>query len=509
MLLIRIPPLPQESLSSWRQRLGQENGYWKYPRFANTTARLDPDRLHNPAERQWLSDLTAMSSSRISELALEHAVKLISNVPISTKPRWAISARESVDKRAGPMCCPLCLAFDQIPYFRVQWRLANVTVCEIHHTPLVDRCAACSSALWPSPIRSANMMRWLSLAHCQACGESLTAQLSDDSGTSHGASTLSPLAQAIGPSSYWDGIHTLSQLMLRKSGAQLNQCEHVTYKNVPLDGDRAWRHIEEVPLHDRRIVITNCEALLRNWPETFVAAARTAGISKVSFSGLDVPEWMDAIVDSHLAIRRRNQFSPEYIQERIADQVALTGVASKAQIRRSLGVVENSVLSQLMFQRRRAYPHELLKMITLFRLAVECTSPERCKLTSLWRDYLIFLLSVVSQRPIVEVCGWSSQQCLAALESQVEEPERAVAVNEAKNAMKIYSIKACGDGTASASYFASRFGAPLLGHSVRQRVSAMMKSHFPPNLWRSIDVFTKMFSNVRASQRSINQRRKT
>ncbi len=507
MLLFRLPPLPQESLSSWRQRVGHENGYWKYPRFASSGGHLDPDRLRGEKETEWLTALTTIRSDIISKLSLDSEVARISNRPTSTKLRWAISAREIVGKRAGPMCCPLCLASDPVPYFRIEWRLANITHCAIHSVPLKDHCSACGGALWPSPIRLTTMRRWLTLGHCQICGDELASQPIGSEEVDNWSAPSFRLQYQLGSGSYWDGFHTLSQLLLRKSGAALHRSPYVPH---PIDTalDSAWRHIEEVPLHARVLVLNNCAALLENWPASFILAAKATGISKVSFSGLDLPSWMDEIVDAHLVIRRRNQFSPEYIQDKINAELLLNDEPSKARIRRSLGVVENSVLNRLMFQRRRAHKGELLEMMRLFRLELEHTSAERCKLSSLWRDYLIFLLSVSSQTPVMDICRWSRSQCLAALDFEFDVMERALAKNEARNVMKVYeSMCAPHNAHASDPFFTSRFKMPLADHGVRQRVSGMMKLKFAPELWRSVDVFTTMFEDRRRSRKGSEPKR--
>jgi len=45
--------------------------------------------------------------------------------------------------------CPQCLAEDEQPYFRRQWRLATTIACARHGSRLLDRCPACGQALAP------------------------------------------------------------------------------------------------------------------------------------------------------------------------------------------------------------------------------------------------------------------------------------------------------------------------------------------------------------------------
>lgn len=43
--------------------------------------------------------------------------------------------------------CPLCLAADQVPYFRKSWRLSFFIVCPIHHIYMLDSCPKCNKPI--------------------------------------------------------------------------------------------------------------------------------------------------------------------------------------------------------------------------------------------------------------------------------------------------------------------------------------------------------------------------
>lgn len=47
----------------------------------------------------------------------------------------------------GLQCCTKCLAEDEIPYWRKQWRLAFVVGCARHEVLLLDSCPACGTRL--------------------------------------------------------------------------------------------------------------------------------------------------------------------------------------------------------------------------------------------------------------------------------------------------------------------------------------------------------------------------
>ena len=50
-------------------------------------------------------------------------------------------------KRAGIQYCPLCLAEDDVPYFRRRWRLAFYIACGKHHCQMESGCSLCGSPI--------------------------------------------------------------------------------------------------------------------------------------------------------------------------------------------------------------------------------------------------------------------------------------------------------------------------------------------------------------------------
>ena len=54
-----------------------------------------------------------------------------------------ISHQHSPYNLYGLQYCPSCLSEDEAPYFRRRWRLAFISMCEIHHVLLLDSCERC------------------------------------------------------------------------------------------------------------------------------------------------------------------------------------------------------------------------------------------------------------------------------------------------------------------------------------------------------------------------------
>ena len=67
-------------------------------------------------------------------------------------------------RRGGLQYCPLCLASDAHPYFRIQWRLAWHTGCAVHGKSLFDRCCHCQSPVEPNRLAAGT-----ALSTCSTC----------------------------------------------------------------------------------------------------------------------------------------------------------------------------------------------------------------------------------------------------------------------------------------------------------------------------------------------------
>lgn len=141
---VSIAPLPDELLSSWLHRLGLANGI--APRSFAGVLGLD--------ERMW--------SPRLDLRLPRHVAGLLADN--TGVPQEAISAMTMSACASAPLLLPLCysahrnrstwmqycqqcLAADDAPYFRQQWRLASRVSCFAHGCGLRDRCPACHAGI--------------------------------------------------------------------------------------------------------------------------------------------------------------------------------------------------------------------------------------------------------------------------------------------------------------------------------------------------------------------------
>lgn len=97
--------------------------------------------------------------------------------------------RKLVDKRFhfGLMFCPLCLAEDEIPYFRKKWRYAFYNACPKHKVFLTDRCWSCYERVKLTKIKYFD-----EITYCSKCSRDLrlTTSLKVPSSHKYGISAI-------------------------------------------------------------------------------------------------------------------------------------------------------------------------------------------------------------------------------------------------------------------------------------------------------------------------------
>ncbi|MBP2295243.1 TniQ family protein [Azospirillum rugosum] len=143
--------LEGESFSSWFARVAAGNGL----RPADLYRILQPGGDRNPRDLDRYADFHLLS------LMADKTGASVEALERSTFRRWAGMAferddglvkldwlppagREKAKRCFGQQVCPLCLTEDAVPYLRLEWRLAFLTVCPTHNRLLLDRCPACN-----------------------------------------------------------------------------------------------------------------------------------------------------------------------------------------------------------------------------------------------------------------------------------------------------------------------------------------------------------------------------
>lgn len=149
-------------MSSWLHRLAIANGIAPRP-FASVlelgdgmwSPRLD---LRLPREvATLLTGRTDVPHEALSAMAMTGPALTPLLLPL----------RENVRRNRSTWMqyCPQCLAGDEVPYFRRQWRLASRISCFVHGCGLRDRCPACRSG-----IASFDQVELVPQHFCARCG---------------------------------------------------------------------------------------------------------------------------------------------------------------------------------------------------------------------------------------------------------------------------------------------------------------------------------------------------
>ena len=173
---VGVDLLPDESLTSWLARCAFAHGCAPtaltgvlWPKWRVWT--IDADRGIPADHRRALQRCAGVPADAIQAASLETvAVRVAGRRPRDDRAWPWMTAVRSPDRRiCVPQFCPRCLAADDPPHYRIDWRLAWHTTCPRHHCALAERCAACGN---PQQVhRLAVDARHIGV--CAACGTNL------------------------------------------------------------------------------------------------------------------------------------------------------------------------------------------------------------------------------------------------------------------------------------------------------------------------------------------------
>jgi hypothetical protein len=153
-----VPLLPDELFSSWLVRAALIQGcdpleltgeLW--PRW-RAWAR-DIDRGVGPERLTPLSKVSGIGATAFEAATLRPVAEVVAGIPPTLQAVWpwmlALGSRNR-KRHGGLQYCPVCLAADITPYYRLQWRFAWHTMCATHKCMLLDRCPHCFHPIEPN-----------------------------------------------------------------------------------------------------------------------------------------------------------------------------------------------------------------------------------------------------------------------------------------------------------------------------------------------------------------------
>ncbi|WP_339434276.1 TniQ family protein [Pseudomonas sp. EA_65y_Pfl2_P78] len=169
--------MPDELFSSWLARVALAHGYSPTSLAAVVwpTLRIwtqDFDRGGELSRLEKISAYVGIPATQLQLSTLRQAAQLLLGGHTEQPGVWpwllVLGCRNKFHA-GGLQCCPECFSHGN-PYYRIQWRLAWHTCCEIHEISLIDCCYQCGAPLQPGLLKAGNLLR-----QCHACGSELAA----------------------------------------------------------------------------------------------------------------------------------------------------------------------------------------------------------------------------------------------------------------------------------------------------------------------------------------------
>lgn len=264
---------------------------------------LDVDRGVDPERERQASEFLGVPTSVWQSATLRDVAFRVGGELPARHGVWpwilAIGAR-NLRRSGGLQYCPACLAADTIPYFRIRWRLAWHTACEVHSVCLQDECPACGSPLEPHrlgpesehPAICARCAADITKGHYidRASPEILEFQSRADSAIFRGEATFQ--GRPVCASTWFELAGFLTALVRRE---QCGNSKALTALLTALDAPaeripiRIGAGIEMLRRRQRQALLFSVAKLIACDGKRFEQALHASGMSQQCFHGLKLP----------------------------------------------------------------------------------------------------------------------------------------------------------------------------------------------------------------------------
>ena len=178
---VPIALMPDELFSGWLSRAAAQMGCSLSSLLASIAPELHVCDVDRGLSAQQLSLLSGLSG--ITGKALEASMLLRVSDALAGRDRFQNSILDWVLPLGlqrgrtphGLQYCTGCWLEDDIPYVRMEWRLAWHIACARHQLALVDHCYRCGAPIRPHQVRSGA----LCISTCVSCGANLSVARAD------------------------------------------------------------------------------------------------------------------------------------------------------------------------------------------------------------------------------------------------------------------------------------------------------------------------------------------
>lgn len=374
----RLKPKPDELLSSWLVRLAIAHGQ-KLHTFCSLGLpgkaiwNRDIDKCADDEIVRVLAAKTGTPVERAGETRLaSYEGTLYERHNTYGPSTWImpVGVYHRTRRRFGLQYCARCLSEDVTPYYRRRWRLAFMTVCDVHRTPLRDRCPRCESpvAFHRNELGDFHKFSATSLTLCHGCGFDLRREPeagAPASATTDELSFAAALLRAVA-----DGymqvtpklrvrsllfFAVLRQLMKvlamrdrRVAALRRELCEAHGIDSFEPGVVSCRTDVPEFGCGDRRRLLGSARCLLADWPDRFVRLSRRHKLwSSIWLRHLEpdeteraprlAPFWFWSVVQDQL-YRAPYRPSAEEVERATAYLLRQRSVLNKSELARLLGV---------------------------------------------------------------------------------------------------------------------------------------------------------------------------
>jgi len=291
-------PLSNELFSSWLTRTAQANGIkvhslalhlWNRDTAIAAWAR-DIDRSMSLSNLFLASQRTGIPFCEIKRTTLgSFEGKLAQNIYKNTGDPFVLpcGTKHRLKTRNWLVYCPTCLREDEVPYYRLNWRISLSTICPKHGTGMFDQCPECGSPI--NFVRGELGQRFVTMIHsicrCSSCGFDLRSMKTkprwypDSQTLSAHISLLNQMGkdslsfqnrEFIRGLQFYPVVVFLARFLRNRRGREIAKLLELDGYFADLSYTEGKRTLSEMSIRDRHRFLVAAIWLLSEWPDRFI-----------------------------------------------------------------------------------------------------------------------------------------------------------------------------------------------------------------------------------------------